>query len=180
MSNASPNPYRVIAFVGPDTAGKTTAWRALGDAARQRDPELFPWTMEVQGRTASLYDYRGSARTLQLVDFADAATEGVLLGSSSFEGVILVVSGLDGAQPGTRDSVVRAAHLGVPVVAVALTKCDLVDDQEILDLVAMEVRELLTKHGARGDEIPVVRLPGRPHERSEQEGAPALLAAITR
>jgi elongation factor Tu len=73
------------------------------------------------------------------------------------DGAILVVSAADGPMPQTREHILLARQVGVPYIVVYLNKCDMVDDEELLDLVEMEVRELLSEYGFPGDDIPVVR-----------------------
>ena len=81
----------------------------------------------------------------------------MITGAAQMDGAILVVSAADGPMPQTREHILLARQVGVPRVVVFLNKCDLVDDEELLDLVELEVRELLTKYGFPGDEIPIVR-----------------------
>jgi elongation factor Tu len=73
------------------------------------------------------------------------------------DGAILVVSAADGPMPQTREHILLARQVGVPRIVVFLNKCDLVDDPELLELVELEIRELLTNHGFPGDEIPIIR-----------------------
>ena len=81
----------------------------------------------------------------------------MITGAAQMDGAILVVSAADGPMPQTREHILLARQVGVPRIVVFLNKCDLVDDPELLDLVEMEIRELLTKHGFPGDEVPMVR-----------------------
>jgi elongation factor Tu len=81
----------------------------------------------------------------------------MITGAAQMDGAILVVSAADGPMPQTREHILRARQVDVPALVVFLNKCDLVDDAELLDLVEMEVRELLTKYGFPGDDIPLVR-----------------------
>jgi len=81
----------------------------------------------------------------------------MITGAAQMDGGILVVSASDGPMPQTREHILLARQVGVPALVVFMNKCDTVDDSEILDLVEMEVRELLTKYGFPGDEIPVIR-----------------------
>ncbi|MGI8979741.1 MAG: elongation factor Tu [Pirellulaceae bacterium] len=81
----------------------------------------------------------------------------MITGAAQMDGAILVVSSADGPMPQTREHVLLARQVGVPAIVVFMNKIDLVDDPELLDLVEMEIRELLTKHGFPGDEIPVIR-----------------------
>ena len=81
----------------------------------------------------------------------------MITGAAQMDGAILVVSAADGPMPQTREHILLARQVGVPALVVFLNKCDLVDDAELLDLVELEVRELLTKYGFPGDEIPIIR-----------------------
>ncbi len=81
----------------------------------------------------------------------------MITGAAQVDGAVLVVSAVDGPMPQTREHVLLARQVGVPRVVVFLNKCDLVDDGELLDLVELEVRDLLTEYEFPGDEVPVVR-----------------------
>jgi elongation factor Tu len=82
----------------------------------------------------------------------------MITGAAQMDGAILVVAATDGPMPQTREHILLAKQVAVPKLVVALNKCDLVDDNELLDLVEMEVRELLTKYGFDGDDTPIVRV----------------------
>ena len=82
----------------------------------------------------------------------------MITGAAQMDGAILVVSAADGPMPQTREHILLAKQVDVPKLVVALNKCDMVDDEELLDLVEMEVRELLSKYGFDGDETPVHRV----------------------
>ncbi|MEY3458367.1 MAG: Elongation factor Tu [Planctomycetota bacterium] len=81
----------------------------------------------------------------------------MITGAAQMDGAILVVSAADGPMPQTREHILLARQVDVPALVVFLNKCDLVDDAELLDLVEMEVRELLSKYGFPGDDVPLVR-----------------------
>ena len=81
----------------------------------------------------------------------------MITGAAQMDGAILVVSSTDGPMPQTREHILLAKQLGVPSFVVFLNKCDMVDDEELIDLVEMEVRELLSEYGYDGDETPVIR-----------------------
>src|ERR1051325_8767194 len=81
----------------------------------------------------------------------------MITGAAQMDGAILVVSAADGPMPQTREHILLARQVGVPRIVVFLNKCDLVDDAELLDLVELEVRELLSKYDFPGDEIPIIR-----------------------
>ena len=82
----------------------------------------------------------------------------MITGAAQMDGAILVVAATDGPMPQTREHILLAKQVNVPKIVVALNKCDMVDDAELLDLVEMEVRELLTKYGYNGDETPIIRV----------------------
>ena len=82
----------------------------------------------------------------------------MITGAAQVDGAILVVAATDGPMPQTREHVLLARQVGVPYIVVALNKADMVDDEELLDLVELEVRELLTEYGFPGDDAPVVRV----------------------
>jgi elongation factor Tu len=82
----------------------------------------------------------------------------MITGAAQMDGAILVVSAADGPMPQTREHVLLARQVGVPYIVVALNKCDMVDDPELLDLVELEVRELLTSYEFPGDDVPVIQV----------------------
>jgi elongation factor Tu len=86
----------------------------------------------------------------------------MITGAAQMDGAILVVAATDGPMPQTKEHVLLARQVGVPAIVVALNKCDMVDDEEILELVEMEVRELLSLYEFPGDDIPVVRVAAFP------------------
>ena len=81
----------------------------------------------------------------------------MITGAAQMDGAILVVSAVDGPMPQTREHILLARQVGVPYIVVFLNKCDMVDDPELLELVEMEVRELLSKYQFPGDDMPVIR-----------------------
>lgn len=171
------DPYVVLTIIGPDGSGKSTLAQALSTTARAALRGV-----QIDGRSAMVVDVQGPSRIYQFVDFADEATEQSLLATSRASGAVLVVSAADSILPGTKNSMEAAAAYRIPVVAVALTKCDIVEDDELIDLVTMEIRELLNKYRLPGDQLPVVRIgarerEGRPRE-GERRGAGGLLNAV--
>src|SRR6266481_774177 len=81
----------------------------------------------------------------------------MITGAAQMDGAVLVVSAVDGPMPQTREHILLARQVGVPYIVVFLNKCDVVDDTELLDLVELEVRELLSKYQFPGDDVPVIR-----------------------
>src|SRR6059036_3800530 len=86
----------------------------------------------------------------------------MITGAAQMDGAILVVAATDGPMPQTREHVLLARQVGVPAMVVALNKCDMVDDEEILELVELEVRELLSDQEFDGDNVPVVKVAAVP------------------
>ena len=82
----------------------------------------------------------------------------MITGAAQMDGAILVVAATDGPMPQTKEHVLLARQVGVPYIVVALNKADMVDDEEILELVELEVRELLSAYEFDGDDLPVVRV----------------------
>jgi elongation factor Tu len=86
----------------------------------------------------------------------------MITGAAQMDGAILVVSAADGPMPQTREHILLARQVGVPRIVVFLNKCDLVDDPELLELVELEIRELLTNYGFPGDEVPLIKGAAKP------------------
>src|ERR671927_154016 len=110
-----------------------------------------------------------------------AAIKNMITGAAQMDGAILVVSAADGPMPQTREHVLLARQVNVPYIVVALNKCDMVDDPELLDLVELEVRELLSSYEFPGDEVPVVRLSALKALEGDPEWTPKideLMAAV--
>jgi elongation factor Tu len=104
-------------------------------------------------------EYSTAARHYSHVDCPGHAdyVKNMITGAAQMDGAILLVSATDGSMPQTREHVLLARQVGVPRVVVFINKCDVVDDHELIDLIELEVRELLTKHGFDGDNTPVIR-----------------------
>jgi len=104
-------------------------------------------------------EYETKARHYAHVDMPGHAdyVKNMITGAAQIDGAILVVSAADGPMPQTREHVLLARQVGVPFIVVFLNKVDMVDDPELLDLVELEVRDLLTEYEFPGDEVPVVR-----------------------
>ena len=82
----------------------------------------------------------------------------MITGAAQMDGAILVVAATDGPMPQTREHILLARQVGVPYIVVALNKVDMVDDPELLELVELEVRELLTSYGFPGNDLPVIKV----------------------
>src|SRR6187431_2440590 len=104
-------------------------------------------------------EYESDARHYAHVDCPGHAdyVKNMITGAAQMDGAILVVSAADGPMPQTREHILLARQVGVPYIVVFLNKVDMVDDPELLDLVELEVRELLSKNNFPGDDIPVIR-----------------------
>ena len=104
-------------------------------------------------------EYQTAARHYAHVDCPGHAdyVKNMITGAAQMDGAILVVSAADGPMPQTREHILLARQVGVPALVVFLNKCDMVDDPELLELVELEVRELLTKYEYPGDKVPVIK-----------------------
>ena len=99
----------------------------------------------------------------------------MITGAAQMDGAILVVAATDGPMPQTREHVLLARQVGVPALVVALNKCDMVDDEELIELVEMEVRELLSEYEFPGDDIPVVRVAAFPALNGDEKWGASVL-----
>ena len=104
-------------------------------------------------------EYQTATRHYAHVDCPGHAdyVKNMITGAAQMDGAILVVAATDGVMPQTREHILLARQVGVPYIVVFLNKCDLVDDPELIDLVEMDVRDLLSSYGFPGDEVPVIR-----------------------
>ena len=140
---------RVLAELNPNVA--FTAFDEIDKAPEERE----------RGITIAIahVEYETDARHYAHVDMPGHADyiKNMITGAAQIDGAILVVGADDGPMPQTREHVLLARQVGVPAIVVYLNKVDLVDDPELLDLVELEVRDLLTAYEFPGDEIPVVR-----------------------
>jgi elongation factor Tu len=161
--------FTVVPLLGPDGVGKTSLLHALAGYVQRRDGLPAPPLRAVAN--ATVLDVRTPRGFFQHVDFASSVVEESALGSSPFQGAILVVKATDGVMQGTVRSLVHAREVGIPRLAVALTQCDLVADPELLDLITMEIRELLSKHeyGGERDDAPVGCVAGYPAARENEQ-----------
>src|SRR6187200_283300 len=104
-------------------------------------------------------EYESNKRHYAHVDCPGHADyiKNMITGAAQMDGAILVVSAPDGPMPQTREHILLGRQVGVPAIVVYLNKVDMLDDEELLELVEMELRELLSKYGFPGDEIPIIR-----------------------
>ncbi len=165
-------PHVNIGTVGHIDHGKTTLTAAITKVLHDRYPDVNPFTPFDQidkapeerqrGITISIahVEYQTEARHYAHVDCPGHADyiKNMITGAAQMDGAILVVAATDGPMPQTKEHVILARQVGVPAIVVALNKSDMVDDEEILELVELEVRELLNQYEFPGDDIPVVRV----------------------
>src|SRR5258705_7471912 len=162
-------PHVNVGTIGHVDHGKTTLTAALtlvlskkfGGEARAYDQIDNAPEEKARGITINTahVEYEPSKRHYAHVDCPGHAdyVKNMMTGAAQMDGAILVVSAADGPMPQTREHILLARQVGVPYIVVFLNKVDVVDDPELLDLVELEVRELLTKYDFPGDEIPIIR-----------------------
>jgi len=164
-------PHVNIGTIGHVDHGKTTLTAAITMTLAKDDPKVQVRTFDSidnapeekqRGITIATahVEYETKERHYAHVDCPGHADyiKNMITGAAQMDGAILVVSAADGPMPQTREHILLARQVGVPAVVVALNKVDMVDDPELLDLVELEVRELLSKYEFPGEEIPVVRV----------------------
>ena len=144
------------------TAAITTTLAAKGLAEQMRYDQIDKAPEEkARGITinTSHVEYQTETRHYAHVDCPGHAdyVKNMVTGAAQMDGAILVVAATDGAMPQTREHILLARQVGVPSIVVFMNKTDLVDDPEILDLVEMEIRDLLTEYGFPGDETPIIK-----------------------
>ncbi|NYF55326.1 elongation factor Tu [Micromonospora purpureochromogenes] len=165
-------PHVNIGTIGHIDHGKTTLTAAITKVLHDQFPDLNPYTPfdeidkapeeKARGITISIahVEYQTEARHYAHVDCPGHADyiKNMITGAAQMDGAILVVAATDGPMPQTREHVLLARQVGVPYIVVALNKSDMVDDEELLELVELEVRELLSAQEYPGDDLPVVRV----------------------
>ncbi len=167
-------PHVNVGTIGHVDHGKTTLTAALTKVAADKGLATYvsydqvAKASESQGRrdatkiltiATSHVEYSSEKRHYAHVDCPGHAdyVKNMITGAAQMDGAVLVVSAVDGPMPQTREHILLARQVNVPYIVVFLNKCDLVDDPELLDLVELEVRELLSKYDFPGDDVPVVR-----------------------
>jgi elongation factor Tu len=164
-------PHVNIGTIGHIDHGKTTLTSAITQVLHKMDPKIAIRSFDsidnapeekARGITIATahIEYSTSKRHYAHVDCPGHADyiKNMITGAAQMDGAILVVSAADGPMPQTREHILLARQVGVPCIVVCMNKIDMVDDPELLDLVELEVRELLTFYEFPGDEIPVVRV----------------------
>ena len=165
-------PHVNIGTIGHVDHGKTTLTAAISgvlalklasDTNQLQDYDQIDNAPEEKERgitiNTSHIEYETEARHYAHVDCPGHADyiKNMITGAAQMDGAILVVSAADGPMPQTREHVLLARQVNVPYIVVFLNKVDMVDDEELLELVELEVRELLTKYGFPGDDVPVIK-----------------------
>ena len=164
-------PHLNIGTMGHIDHGKTTLTAAITKVLADANPNVEAMAFDQidkapeekqRGITINIshVEYETPNRHYAHVDMPGHADyiKNMITGAAQVDGAILVVAATDGPMPQTREHVLLARQVGVPSIVVALNKVDMVDDEELLELVEMEVRELLSEYGFPGDDIPVVRV----------------------
>ena len=164
-------PHVNIGTIGHVDHGKTTLTAAISKVLHEEYPDLNPEydfnqidaAPEEQQRGITIniahIEYQTAKRHYAHVDCPGHAdfVKNMITGAAQMDGAILVVAATDGPMAQTREHVLLARQVGVPKILVALNKCDMVDDEELLDLVEMEIRELLSEYDFPGDDTPIIR-----------------------
>jgi elongation factor Tu len=162
-------PHVNIGTIGHVDHGKTTLTAAITRVLSKNGlAEYQPYDRidsapeeRARGVTINIYhaEYQTETRHYAHVDCPGHADyiKNMITGAAQMDGAILVVAATDGPMPQTREHILLARQVNVPAIVVFMNKVDMVDDEELLDLVELEVRELLSKYGFPGDEIPVIR-----------------------
>jgi elongation factor Tu len=182
-------PHVNIGTIGHIDHGKTTLTAAITKVLHDKMPALNPYTPfdeidkapeeKARGITISIahVEYQTDARHYAHVDCPGHADyiKNMITGAAQMDGAILVVAATDGPMPQTREHVLLARQVGVPYIVVALNKSDMVDDEELLELVELEVRELLSTQEYPGDDLPVVRVSALKALEGDEKWADALM-----
>jgi len=182
-------PHLNIGTIGHIDHGKTTLTAAITKVLHEKYPDLNEASAfdqidnapeeKQRGITISIshIEYQTEARHYAHVDCPGHADyiKNMITGAAQMDGAVLVVAATDGPMPQTREHVLLARQVGVPAIVVALNKCDMVDDEEILELVELEVRELLSAYEFPGDDTPVVRVAAHPALNGDAKWGEAVL-----
>src|SRR4051812_2604218 len=181
-------PHLNIGTMGHIDHGKTTLTAAITKVLHEADPTsaFTPFDMidkapeeRQRGITINIahVEYETPNRHYAHVDMPGHADyiKNMITGAAQIDGAILVVAATDGPMPQTREHVLLARQVGVPSIVVALNKVDMVDDEELLELVEMEVRELLTEYEFPGDDVPVIKVSALKALEGDAEAASGVL-----
>ena len=181
-------PHLNVGTMGHIDHGKTTLTAAITKVLAEANPNVAftPFDQidkapeeKARGITISIahVEYETSKRHYAHVDMPGHADyiKNMITGAAQIDGAILVVSAADGPMPQTREHVLLARQVGVPYIVVALNKADAVDDEELLDLVDLEVRELLNEYEFPGDDTPIIRVSALKALEGDAEWTPKVL-----
>ena len=183
-------PHVNVGTIGHVDHGKTTLTAAIttvltkkfgGEAKGYADIDAAP-EEKARGITINTahVEYETEGRHYAHVDCPGHAdyVKNMITGAAQMDGAILVCSAADGPMPQTREHILLARQVGVPYILVYLNKCDMVDDEELLELVEMEVRELLSKYDFPGDDVPIIKGSAKLALEGDQSpiGEPSILA----
>ena len=182
-------PHINIGTIGHIDHGKTTLTAAITKVLHDRVPDVNPFTPfdmidkapeeRQRGITISIahVEYQTEGRHYAHVDCPGHADyiKNMITGAAQMDGAILVVAATDGPMPQTKEHVLLARQVGVPCLVVALNKCDMVDDEELIELVEMEVRELLNQYEFPGDDIPIVRVAAFPALQGDEKWGASIM-----
>ncbi|MEV6872844.1 elongation factor Tu [Amycolatopsis sp. NPDC051128] len=186
-------PHVNIGTIGHVDHGKTTLTAAITKVLHDKYPDLNESRAFDQIDNAPEEKQRGITINISHVEYqtekrhyahVDAPghadyIKNMITGAAQMDGAILVVAATDGPMPQTREHVLLARQVGVPYIVVALNKADMVDDEEILELVELEVRELLSSQEFPGDDAPVVRVSGLKALEGDEKWGEAVLELMT-
>src|SRR2546425_10313410 len=163
-------PHVNVGTIGHIDHGKTTLTAAITKVLQKHNPKIQFRSFDsidnapeekARGITISIahVEYETDKRHYAHVDCPAHADyiKNMITGAAQMDGAILVVSAADGPMPQTREHILLARQVEVPQIVVYLNKVDMVDDEELLELVELEVRELLSKYGYKGEEVPIIR-----------------------
>src|SRR6266567_583321 len=172
-------PHLNIGTMGHIDHGKTTLTAAITKVLHEANPDV-PFTPFDEIDKAPEEKQRGITISIAHVDMPGHADyiKNMITGAAQIDGAILVVSAPDGPMPQTREHVLLARQVGVPYIVVALNKVDMVDDEELLELVELEVRELLNQYEFPGDDAPIVRVSALKALEGDAEAAAQVLALM--
>ena len=181
-------PHLNIGTIGHIDHGKTTLTAAITKVLADSNPNVTATAFDqidkapeekARGITISIahVEYETANRHYAHVDCPGHADyiKNMITGAAQMDGAILVVAATDGPMPQTREHVLLARQVGVPSIVVALNKADMVDDEEILELVELEVRELLNEYEFPGDDTPVIRVSALKALEGDAEWTPKIL-----
>jgi len=184
-------PHVNVGTMGHIDHGKTTLTAAITKVLHAKNPNVAFTAFDqidkapeekARGITIAIahVEYETDKRHYAHVDMPGHADyiKNMITGAAQVDGAVLVVSAADGPMPQTREHVLLARQVGVPSIVVALNKVDMVDDEELLDLVELEVRELLTEYEFPGDDTPVVRVSALQALEGDDENAVAGILAL--